>query len=61
MEINMELKTCGCGRSPTGRCQGWHSLEQAEYLAKLDEFVKAVNKFQGEQIAEATKAESDAD
>ena len=57
----MELKTCGCGRSPTGRCQGWHSLEQAEYLAKLDEFVKAINKFQGEQIAEAAKAEGDAD
>ena len=54
MEIKMELKTCGCGRSPTGRCQGWHSLEQAEYLAKLDEFIQAMLKFQNKQIEESS-------
>ena len=54
MEINMELKTCGCGRSPTGRCQGWHSLEQAEYLDKLDEFIQAMLKFQNKQIEESS-------
>lgn len=51
----MELKTCGCGRSPTGRCQGWHSLEQEEYLAKLAEFVEAITKFQQTQINEEKK------
>jgi hypothetical protein len=54
MEISMELKTCGCGRSPTGRCQGWHSLKQAEYLAKLDEFIQALLKFQNKQIEESS-------
>ena len=49
----MELKTCGCGRSPTGRCMGWHGLEEAEYLTKLNEFVQAVFKFQGKKINEA--------
>ena len=23
--------TCGCGRSPTGDCIGWHSLTEAAY------------------------------
>jgi hypothetical protein len=55
METKMEIKTCGCGRSPTGRCQGWHSLEKEEYLAKLDEFVKAMVKFQNTQIEESEK------
>lgn len=28
---------CGCGRSPTGFCIGWHSLTTEEYAAKLKE------------------------
>ena len=23
---------CGCGRSPTGKCIGWHKLSEGEYL-----------------------------
>ena len=26
--------SCGCGRSPTGKCVGWHSLTEEEYLKK---------------------------
>ena len=26
---------CGCGRSPTGFCIGWHSLSETDYKAKL--------------------------
>jgi hypothetical protein len=22
---------CGCGRSPTGECIGWHALTESEY------------------------------
>ena len=22
---------CGCGRSPTGECIGWHALSEEEY------------------------------
>lgn len=32
-----EAKNCGCGRSPTGKCIGWHSLTNEEYQAKLKE------------------------
>ena len=32
--------SCGCGRSPTGRCIGWHNLTEEEYRVKLDEYEK---------------------
>ena len=32
--------SCGCGRSPTGRCIGWHSLTESEYRVKLEEYNK---------------------
>ena len=28
---------CGCGRSPTGKCIGWHGLSNEEYKVKLQE------------------------
>jgi hypothetical protein len=35
MERNMgstnKRGTCGCGRSPTGDCIGWHKLSESEY------------------------------
>lgn len=30
--------SCGCGRSPTGRCVGWHSLTEDQYQIKLKEY-----------------------
>lgn len=41
-----EAKTCGCGRSPTGKCIGWHSLTNEEYQAKLKERELSENKQQ---------------
>ena len=32
---------CGCGRSPTGKCIGWHKLSEEEFQEELkfkDEF-----------------------
>ena len=28
---------CGCGRSPTGECIGWHKLSEEQYQEKLKE------------------------
>ncbi len=41
----MQLKTtdtyaCGCGRSPTGQCIGWHNLPDDEYRQRLEEYQK---------------------
>ena len=30
-EINM---SCNCGRSPTGKCVGWHKLDEDQYLER---------------------------
>ena len=32
------MNKCGCGRSPTGFCKGWHSLTEEEYQKKLKEY-----------------------
>lgn len=44
-EDNMQVKvtkgkvgTCGCGRSPTGNCIGWHGLTKEEFARKLEEY-----------------------
>ena len=26
--------SCNCGRSPTGKCVGWHKLDEDQYLEK---------------------------
>ena len=31
------MAECGCGRSPTGQCIGWHNLSEQEYQQKLKE------------------------
>ena len=29
---------CGCGRSPTGKCIGWHKLTEEEYAEALKKY-----------------------
>jgi hypothetical protein len=40
---------CGCGRSPTGKCVGWHALTEDQYRAKKDEYDLAVYREQAEE------------
>lgn len=35
---NGKIGTCGCGRSPTGDCIGWHGLSEDQYKEKLNEW-----------------------
>lgn len=32
----MSTGTCGCGRSPTGDCIGWHNLTEEQYQDELE-------------------------
>ena len=32
---DMKKGTCGCGRSPTGDCIGWHGLTEEKYQEEL--------------------------
>jgi hypothetical protein len=34
----MEKGTCGCGRSPTGDCIGWHNLTEDDFRVSLAEY-----------------------
>jgi hypothetical protein len=34
-----DIGRCGCGRSPTGKCIGWHGLSEADFQAKLANFM----------------------
>jgi hypothetical protein len=50
MQVRVENKSaefgkCGCGRSPTGKCIGWHGLTEEQYKEKkgaweLEEYKK---------------------
>jgi hypothetical protein len=33
-------KDCGCGRSPTGKCCGWHNLTNEQFDVKKAEYEK---------------------
>jgi hypothetical protein len=47
VEANMQVRVkenadqvgkCGCGRSPTGKCIGWHGLTEQAFKEKLQEY-----------------------
>jgi hypothetical protein len=39
VEANEEdIGKCGCGRSPTGKCIGWHGLDEGTFREKLAEW-----------------------
>jgi len=33
-----KIGTCGCGRSPTGDCIGWHGLNETQLKAAQDKW-----------------------
>ena len=37
-----EFGSCGCGRSPSGKCIGWHGLTEEEYQVVLEEYEKSL-------------------
>ena len=38
-ENESEIGKCGCGRSPTGKCIGWHGLSESEFQSKLQSYL----------------------
>jgi len=50
-EYPEEFGKCGCGRSPTGKCCGWHGLTEAAYKTALNEY----------QLNESKKSAPDSD
>ena len=34
-----DFGSCGCGRSPTGKCIGWHGLTEDQYKQALEKYL----------------------
>lgn len=41
VKANEDIGKCGCGRSPTGKCCGYHALNAADWEAKKKELEEA--------------------
>ena len=37
-EDNKDFGKCGCGRSPNGKCIGWHSLTEEQFQERLEKY-----------------------
>jgi len=37
-EDSNQFGKCGCGRSPTGKCIGWHGLTEDAYKEALEKY-----------------------
>ena len=35
-EDSAEFGKCGCGRSPTGKCIGWHGLTEEQFVERKE-------------------------
>lgn len=46
VRVQEKIGSCGCGRSPTGDCCGWHALTEEEYRVRLAEYEDKQNKLQ---------------
>jgi hypothetical protein len=44
---------CGCGRSPTGKCCGWHALTEEAYQQRRAEYDDAQAQLQRQAELEA--------
>jgi len=46
----MKKGTCGCGRSPTGNCIGWHGLSEEQYRDVLEKYMTNQEDTSGEAV-----------
>lgn len=38
MGLNDTNPRCGCGRSPNGRCVGWHNLNEEQFKFMIEQY-----------------------
>jgi len=46
----MKQGTCGCGRSPTGNCCGWHALTEEQYQQRKELYETGKTDLEGREI-----------
>ena len=45
-----EVGKCGCGRSPTGKCIGWHGLTEEQFQERLEKYQTGQQDLSGKDI-----------
>lgn len=61
-ENSEEFGKCGCGRSPTGKCIGWHGLTEtqlteAQRLWELDQYTRQAQSLWGDSCTTPRREE----
>ena len=49
-ENEEEFGKCGCGRSPTGKCIGWHGLSEEQYKDALKQYLTNQTSAEGDCV-----------
>jgi hypothetical protein len=49
-EDNSEFGKCGCGRSPTGKCIGWHGLNEEQLKEAKSQWELEAYKLQAQDL-----------
>jgi len=45
-----EFGKCGCGRSPTGKCIGWHGLTEEQFQERLEKYQTGQQDLSGKDL-----------
>jgi hypothetical protein len=45
-----EIGRCGCGRSPTGKCIGWHGLTEEQFKDALEKYMTNQQDTKGDPV-----------
>ncbi len=45
-----DIGRCGCGRSPNGKCIGWHGLTEEQYQDALEKYMTNQLDTKGDEI-----------
>jgi len=49
-ENKEEFGSCGCGRSPTGKCIGWHGLSESQFAERKELYETGKVDLSGKEI-----------
>jgi len=49
-ENSDEFGKCGCGRSPNGKCIGWHGLTEEEYADRKEKYETGKQDLSGKDL-----------
>jgi len=47
---SMQKGTCGCGRSPTGNCCGWHALTEEQFVERKELYETGKTDLAGREV-----------